>query len=160
MIFFNTPVWKDGREKNGCGLSTGHSYVVLSAKKMSNGARLVKIRNPWGEESYSCAYSDSSQRWTPELRREAGATYEAKNEGIFFMRIEDYYRYGLVTVISYDTTDWENDYFLMFDDKTRPNGEWEFCGPTCTRHTLEVTSDVDQDVYVTLHTYASRSYPK
>ena len=60
MIFFNTPVWSGGREKNSCGLSTGHSYVVLSAKKLSNGERLIKLRNPWGEESYKCAYSDES----------------------------------------------------------------------------------------------------
>ena len=60
MMFFNTPIFSNGAEKNGCGLSTGHSYVVLSAKNMSNGARLVKLRNPWGEESYSCAYSDES----------------------------------------------------------------------------------------------------
>ena len=142
MMFFNTPIFSNGAEKNGCGLSTGHSYVVLSAKNMSNGARLVKLRNPWGEESYSCAYSDESKKWTPALRKEAGATDKAENDGIFFMTVEDYYRYGLVTVISYDTTGWYNDYFLMFDDKTRPNGEWEFCGKTCTRHSLEVTSAV------------------
>ena len=74
LIFFNTPVFPNGVEKNACGLTTEHSYVVLTARELSNGARLVKLRNPWGEESYSCAYSDDSQRWTPELRKEAGAT--------------------------------------------------------------------------------------
>ena len=76
------------------------------------------------------------------------------------MTISDYYRQGLVTVISYDTTGWFTDNFLMFDDKTAPNGEWEFCGATCTRHNLEVTSSVDQDVHITVHTWEQRSYPK
>lgn len=116
LIFFNTPVWPDGAATNACGLATGHTYVVLSAVQLSNGARLVKLRNPWGKELYSCAYSDNSQRWTPELRREAGATEKAEDDGVFFMKIEDYYRYGLVTVISYDTTSWSEDHFLMFDD--------------------------------------------
>lgn len=32
MIFFNTPIFPDGAETNACGLTTGHAYVVLSAK--------------------------------------------------------------------------------------------------------------------------------
>lgn len=32
MMFFNTPVWPDGAESNECGLTSGHAYVVLSAK--------------------------------------------------------------------------------------------------------------------------------
>lgn len=160
MIFFNTEISTDGSEFNACGLVTGHSYVVLTAKELSNGDRLVKVRNPWGEEGYNCAYSDESQRWTPELREEAGAKATPEDDGIFFMTIEDYYNQGLVTIISFDTTDWFEDHFLMLDDKTTPNGEWEFCGPTCTRHIIEVTSSVAQDVYVTVHTWESRSYPR
>ena len=75
------------------------------------------------------------------------------------MTIEDYHRQGLVTVISYDTTGWNTDYFLMLNDSTGPNGKWEFCGATCTRHSLEVYSDVAQDVFITLHTWENRSYP-
>lgn len=75
---------------NGCGLLTGHAYVVLSAVELSNGAKLVKLRNPWGSERYKCDYNDSSALWTKELRQEAGATPEAVNEGIFFVTIEDY----------------------------------------------------------------------
>ena len=52
----------------------GHAYVALKAVHLSNGARLVQMRNPWGSERYKCAYSDISEEWTPELRAEAGAT--------------------------------------------------------------------------------------
>ena len=89
---------------------------MLKAIELSNGARLVKLRNPWGSERYKCAYSDTSHLWTPELRKEAGATETAVNEGIFFMRIEDFYNMGQSTVISFDTTNWFYDYFLMLDD--------------------------------------------
>ena len=142
MIFFNTGAFADGAEINECGLTTGHAYVVLSAKKMSNGASLVQLRNPWGEERYICDYSDESALWTSELKREAGATETAVDDGIFFMTFEDYYRQGLVTVVSFDTTGWYDDHFLKLSDKTPANGEWEFCGPTCTRHSIEVTSSV------------------
>ena len=76
------------------------------------------------------------------------------------MTIEDYHSQGLVTVISYDTTGWYHSHFLMFRDILQEvPGEWEFCGVTCTRHKLDVTSDVAQDVYITLHTWENRSYP-
>ncbi len=90
MMFLNTKVIP-GHTQNECNLHSGHAYVVLGAVRLQNGERLVKIRNPWGEESYSCDYSDNSPLWTQKLRREAGATLEAVNEGIFFMRIEDYF---------------------------------------------------------------------
>ena len=101
---------------NKCGLKLGFSYVALKTIELSNGARLVKLRNPWGSERYKCTYSDTSLLWTPELRAEAGATEKAVNEGIFFMTIENFYNMGQSTVISFDTSNWYYDYFLMLDD--------------------------------------------
>ena len=65
------------------------------------------------------------------------------------MTIEDFYSMGQSTVISFDTTGWYYDYFLMLDDKTPPNGGWQFCGKTCTRHIVQIKSEVEQDLYVT-----------
>ena len=158
MMFLQTPTI-EGSEVNDCGLQTGHAYVVLEAKELSNGAKVVKMRNPWAQERYSCDYSDDSNKWTNRLREEAGATDIAVNEGIFFMTVDDYFEQGQVTVISYDTTDWYHSYFLKLDDETDSPGSWSWCGATCTRHTLEVTSDAAQPVFVTAHTWDARSYP-
>ena len=159
MMFFNTKV-VSGAFLNSCQLQNAHAYVVLGAVQLSNGDRLVKVRNPWGLERYICDYNDESALWTPELRREAGATPEAVNEGIFFMRIEDFYEQGQSTIVSYDTNGWYDDHFLMLNDKTGQNGKWSWCGPTCTRHTVTVTSDVAQDLIVTAHTWDERTYPQ
>ena len=145
---------------NGCGLLTGHAYVVLSAVELSNGAKLVKLRNPWGSERYKCDYNDSSALWTKELRQEAGATPEAVNEGIFFVTIEDYLTQGHATVVSYDTTGWFSDHFLMLNDPQESPGSWSWCGITCTRHTLTVTSEVDQIVFLTANLWEQRTYPE
>lgn len=75
LIFLNTPVIP-GRTDDYCGLQLGHAYVVLETKQLSNGARVVKVRNPWGREMYYCGYSDDSPLWTPELRKEAGVSAE------------------------------------------------------------------------------------
>lgn len=157
-MFLQTPGTSD-ININGCGLTNGHAYVVLAAQELSNGARVVKVRNPWGSERYKCDYNDDSSLWTPELREEAGATAESVNEGIFFMTISDYHEQGVSTVISYDTSDWYNSHFLMLNDQTDSPGTWSWCGATCTRHTLDVTSEVDQNVYVTAHTWESRTQP-
>ena len=93
MMFLNTP-WNGKTFLNECGLKLGHAYVALKAIELSNGARLVQMRNPWGAERYKCDYSDTSDKWTPDLRAEAGATESAVNEGIFFMTIEDFYNMG------------------------------------------------------------------
>jgi len=57
----------------------------MGTTRLSNGKKLVKIRNPWGIESFSGAYSDKSQLWDEATKKEAG--YENKNDGIFFTDI-------------------------------------------------------------------------
>ena len=46
------------------------------------------------------------------------------------------------TYTNYDTTGWHQDYFMMWDDETEPNGTTYVCGKTCTQHRLFVKSDV------------------
>lgn len=132
---------------------------MLSAVQLSNGDRVVKMRNPWGIERYTCAYSDTSELWTPALRREAGATDASKNDGMFFMTIEDFHSQGLATIVAFDTTTWYHDFFLMLNDRTVSPGSWSWCGETCTRHYVQVSSAMAQTVYVTAFTWEKRSYP-
>ena len=89
-MFFNSHRDFDGSETNNCGLTASHAYTVLEAIELTTGERLVKVRNPVGKETYTCAFGDESSSWTPEKRAEAGATPEAENEGVFFMTVEDY----------------------------------------------------------------------
>ena len=62
--------------------------------------------------------------------------------------------------MSYDTTGWYRDHFLMLGDKRKQNGFWAWCGPTCTRHYIEISSEVDQYVFITAHTWEDRSVPR
>lgn len=75
------------------------------------------------------------------------------------MTIEDFQSQGLATIVSYDTTDWYHDFFLMLDDQTDSPGSWSWCGETCTRHYVQVSSVTAQTVYVTAFTWEKRSYP-
>lgn len=51
--------------------------------------KLVKMRNPWGTSGeWKGDWSDKSDCWTPDLRKQVGSTDE--DDGIFFIPIEDY----------------------------------------------------------------------
>ena len=147
-------------ETNKFGLVLGHAFSVLGTKVLSNGVRLVKIRNPWGAESFKGDWSDTSDKWTEELKKEVKLNPTNK-DGIFYMSIEDYAKQFETTQISYNTNGMHQASFVRLnDDKTGADecGYWH--GPKCGRHTMELTSEVDQTVWITAHTWDERTRPK
>ena len=135
-----------------------HSFVILQTFTLSNGQRLVKMRNPWGREMWNGAWSDSAPQWTPQFKQEVG--FEANNEGTFFMSVEDLYTRLEATFVNYDTADWTLCYYAMFDDPAERNGEDPKCGSGCTRHSLTVTSEADQTIWIGVHTWQYYGYAK
>ena len=75
------------------GLSPGHAYTVLDLHVI-NGEKVVRLRNPWGNGEYSGDWSDSSKKWTTELKKKYGLT--KKNDGDFFMGYDDYLKFYAV----------------------------------------------------------------
>ena len=62
---------------------------------LSNGTKLVKVRNPHGEETYTGPYSDSSTLWTTATRKEANTklgesdALAVSDDGAFWMPFDD-----------------------------------------------------------------------
>lgn len=75
----------EGHAFNQYGLVYNHSYTLLGSAQLSNGTRLVKMRNPWGKETFNGNWSDYSNYWTNKFREEVGSV--KKDDGIFFMEI-------------------------------------------------------------------------
>lgn len=71
------------------GLVEGHAYGILDVREAA-GARLLKIRNPWGNTEWNGAWSDSSSNWTPALKKQLGWTPD--NDGTFWMEYTDFKR--------------------------------------------------------------------
>ena len=46
------------------GLAHSHAYTVVGVVTLDTGARLVKMRNPWGSERYTGPYCDTCSEWT------------------------------------------------------------------------------------------------
>jgi len=75
---------------NEVGLVHGHAYSHLGHVTLSDGTRLIKCRNPWGgNEKYTGDWSDNSEKWTEEFKKEVG--FEAKDDGIFYIELSDYH---------------------------------------------------------------------
>ena len=68
------------------GIVGGHAYSFIKTVKLSNGVRLVQVRNPWSTEDYNGPWGDKSSKWTEQFKEEAG--YYNMDDGLFFCPIE------------------------------------------------------------------------
>lgn len=76
---------------NDNGIVPGHAYSLLAGRLvLDNRGRevcLVQLRNPWKQGEWNGRFSDASDDWTPQLKRELG--WSDANDGIFWMTYED-----------------------------------------------------------------------
>ena len=156
MIMAGTPGGSNA-DHDANGLVLGHAYTTLGVIELSDGVRLVKMRNPWAKEDYTGRWCDSCSEWDnhPTAKSEAG--WEEVDDGIFFMPIGLYKSAFVVTEVSHDMTNWSSDYFLMLDDTTTSPGRFRWCGSTCTNHKMILESDTTQTVFLTVHTWHKRT---
>ena len=89
LITCGVPKRFDGQgEKLANGLLDNHCYSFLKAVRVGD-FRMVCLRNPWGNWEWKGAWSDESEEWKehPEVAEAVGIS--AKDDGIFWMEIED-----------------------------------------------------------------------
>lgn len=75
------------RKERRKGVVERHAYAVLDVYE-GYGERLVKVRNPWGEQEWDGAWSDGSPQWTAAwLDRLA---HKFGDDGVFWMSYKDF----------------------------------------------------------------------
>ncbi|KAK7927837.1 calpain-like protein, partial [Apiospora marii] len=83
----------DGGYGERNGIREGHAYVVMDARTLKSGERLVKLRNPWGKLKlgiWDGPWSDGSKEWTNEVKEELGHNFSS--DSAFWIRYEDMLR--------------------------------------------------------------------
>lgn len=145
-----------GSARTDHGMVGGHAYSVLGVHTLSTGARLVKMRNPWGSERYRGDWSRDSALWNEQLKREVDE--KGQNDGTFFMSIEDYNWTFRYTSLAFDVSTMHKASFMMIDDATQKlnHGDYSWCGADCVRHELTLYSEVDQKVFLAANTQDGR----
>ncbi|KAJ9577900.1 hypothetical protein L9F63_025238, partial [Diploptera punctata] len=72
------------------GLQLHHAYSILDVKDV-HGLHMMRLRNPWGCSSWKGDWSDSSPKWTEELKNEL-LPHESSS-GIFWICFDDVLKY-------------------------------------------------------------------
>ena len=73
---------------------TDHSYSVIKTTTVElpgETHQLIQLRNPWGATNWNGKWSNSSDVWTPELKKRLNFTQE--DDDTFWMDFEDAKRY-------------------------------------------------------------------
>ena len=125
------------------GLAPGHAYTLLEAIEVNTSdgkEKLVHLRNPWGNGEWSGDWSDSSLKWTNDLRNQCD-NYERKDDGSFWMSFNDFRRYYVVVGICHLYQDYK--YSTIHIPKANTS-----IGPVLTR--IEVQND-NTHCYIMLH---------
>ena len=92
IMVAGTACTEEREEEREDGLYSGHAYSVTNTAtvKGSDGQtyNLVQVRNPWGSGEWNGDWSDTSELWTPETRKQLHA--DEGDDGIFWMSWESF----------------------------------------------------------------------
>lgn len=80
-----------GQVENKMGITSGHAYTMIGFYNLSNGVKLLRLRNPWGKGGWKGDYSHGCKKWTKELKDEV--KYKKKKGGYFYMKMEDFFKH-------------------------------------------------------------------
>ena len=122
------------------GLVPGHAYTIVKVQEFSTSygnVRLVNLRNPWGNGEWSGEWSDASSRWNLVS---GGRPVTNKNEGTFWMSIEDFCKYFVISGICHFYQNYLYTYFHVPKKITQQ-------GPTLTKLIVQN----DSHAYICLH---------
>jgi len=88
-------------EMKNLGVVYNHVFSCVGTYALEDGTRLLRLRNPWGQDGeWSGAWSDKSEEWTEERKAEV-PDFTDKNDGTFFITVEDFYEYWFRLEICY-----------------------------------------------------------
>ncbi|XP_069624481.1 calpain-14 isoform X1 [Ranitomeya imitator] len=90
------------------GLVAGHAYTVTGIRPVtckSGTENLVRLRNPWGKIEWKGHWSDSSSKWDQLSFKERLMLRKTREDGEFWMSIEDFEAHFVELVICKLTPD-------------------------------------------------------
>jgi len=135
---------RENINKEATGIVENHAYTVVSVHE-TEGHKLVRIRNPWGNFEWKGDFSDSSALWTDSLKK--AVQCENSENGIFYMSIRDFRRH----YNNYSIHHYSDGWHYSFIEQT--------CDP---KHASYFKINVEEpcEVYFRIHQKGSRFLPE
>ncbi|KAI5106659.1 hypothetical protein C0J45_4356, partial [Silurus meridionalis] len=75
------------------GIVEGHAYTISGVTKVkvqNKVVKLVRLLNPWGKGEWKGDWSDKSPLWKQVSKQDRETWLEDKNNGEFWMSMEDF----------------------------------------------------------------------
>ncbi|XP_005093816.2 calpain-9 [Aplysia californica] len=75
------------------GLYSGHAYSILKIKEVDTreGTKtILHMRNPWGRGEWNGAWADGTREWYSLRREDRTSTYRTRDDGEFWISLEDF----------------------------------------------------------------------
>jgi len=107
------------------GLPCGHAYTLLEHVVYLN-KDYVKIRNPWGSTEWNGALSDGDKSAWAKAFFKAQGNHPIKNDGTFWMGIEDFKTNFYEVVVGDYIADWKHSSKQLSWNKSTSTTGWNF----------------------------------
>ncbi|OWF52292.1 calpain-9-like [Mizuhopecten yessoensis] len=105
---------KEGRtEREKKGMVSNHSYVITGVEEipyLDSTAKLIRVRNPWGDTEWNGAWSDGSDEWDrviEDIKQDLELT--TQDDGEFWMNFRDFRREYCNMIICNLSPDFDHD---------------------------------------------------
>ena len=82
-----------------------------------------------------------------------------KDDGEFFMQIDDYLKYTAASIVNYNVDNMSRATFLVLDDDNTETRQSSTCNGECSYHRFTITSRETQTVYLKVATWPGRGLP-
>ena len=93
------------------GLAYGHAYSILDAVELTDGTKLLQVRNPWGHEKYHGPFSDNSDLWKDHTE----LNHTDVDDGLWWIDAETYFESMSFTSTSPNLNSDFMTYFALFE---------------------------------------------
>lgn len=117
------------------GIIGGHAYSLIDAHTLSNGVKLLRIRNPWGNSEWTGEWCDADFAANKsQFASEVG--FVSKNDGDFFMTVDDFKIHFPQFGWTVGAEGLHHANFLHLEESATTQigeaGTTSYCGSTCT----------------------------
>ena len=138
-------------EEDTYGLPNNHAYTILGTAviKTPTGddrARLIRIRNPWGVDSYNGPWNDNDNRWNAMTMPQV-PDFKKANDGTFFIEENDFVK----AFSRFDISEMRDDFIVKYT---------EVLGDDGSKKQFSINVMNKGPVNIGMEFYNPRMYPK
>jgi calpain-15 len=132
IITTGTPATADGTDKHQDhnNLYQSHAYTIIGVATLSDGTKIVKVRNPHAKDAYTGPWNDNDPRWNIGDNAQKAGFVKNRDDGMIYFDLGTFMTSFDQVNISHDTTQMYQSYFMKLNDMSYSTAKNSgYCGP-------------------------------